>query len=98
MSTATTKSLKVKTPLHCYKIYPTEQSTRTMEELKTVAVRLTKQQAVDLATTLLLAAQTWNIIDVTAFRKHKSKAKGEYPLTVTSQRKDALFQDELRLP
>ena len=69
-----------------------------MADLKTVAVRMTKQQAVDLATTILLAAQTWDIIDVTAFRKGKSKATGQYPLTVTSKRKEDLFQDELRLP
>ncbi len=60
-------------------------------------LRLSKQQAVDLATTLLLAAQTWDTIDVTAFRKQKSNAAAEHPLTVTSQRKGDLFQDELKL-
>jgi hypothetical protein len=98
VTTATVKKLKLKTPLHCYKIYPTETSKRTLEDLKTVAVRLTKQQAIDLATTLLLAAQSWDIIDVTAFRKTKSRSTGEYQLTVTSQRKDEMFQGELKLP
>ena len=57
MSTFTIKRLKLKSNLRCQKIYPTESSTRTMQELKTVAIRLSRPQAIELATILLAAAQ-----------------------------------------
>ncbi len=97
MPTATMRSLKIKSSLHCFKIYPGEQTKRTIEELKTVALRLTKSQAVDLATALLAAAQHWEIIDITGFRRPSQGQSTGYPITVTSKQKQDLFQDELHL-
>lgn len=91
MSTATIRALKIKSNLRCYKIYPRKGTKRTVRELKTVAIRLRKSQAIDLATVLLAAAQNWDIIDITAFRKSLSKKTGDYQLTVTSKRKDDMF-------
>ena len=50
----------------------------------TVAVQLTKEQAVQLARVLLSATQEWDQISITAWRYQKRK-DGTYPLTVTSE-------------
>jgi hypothetical protein len=62
-----------------------------------VAIRLTKDQATELAIALLAATQNWDVIDITAFRKSKSRTLGDYQLSVTSKRQNMLFQDELPL-
>lgn len=52
----------------CEKIYPALDTKKEVSQLKTVAVQLNKEQAIDLAKKLLGAAQSSEIIDVTGFR------------------------------
>jgi len=52
----------------CKRIYPTLNSAKQISELKTIAVQLTQDQAIDLAKKLLAATQQSKLIDVTGFR------------------------------
>jgi hypothetical protein len=80
-------AIKIDTNVRCQRIYPVEDSKRAprlVSDLKTVAVQLSKDQAIHLARVLLIAAQEWETIDVTAWRVYKRKSDGSYNVTVTS--------------
>jgi hypothetical protein len=55
-----------------------------MEELQTVGLRLTREQALHLARVLLAVTQEWVEIDITAYRFKRRSSDGTYPVTVTS--------------
>lgn len=78
-------AVKVDTNVRCSRIYPTEDTKKTVADLQSVGIKLTKEQAVHLARVLLVVAQDWNEIDVTAYRFEKRNADGTYRLTITSQ-------------
>ncbi len=59
-----------------------------MKDLKTVGIRLNKEQALHLARVLLAVTQEWNEIDLTAYRLERRKSDSTYHITVTS------FHDE----
>ena len=82
--------LRVDSNIRADRVYPIEGSKKTLNELKTVALRLNKDQAIHLATTLLVAARNWEKIDLTAFRFNKRKSDGTHIITVSSfdERKD----------
>lgn len=79
--------LKIDSPIRCQRVYPVEGSKKDLTNLKTVGLRLTKDQAVHLAITLLAASRNWEMIDVTAYRLDRRK-DGTHHITVTS------FEDE----
>jgi uncharacterized protein YoaH (UPF0181 family) len=55
--------------IDCKQIYPVLETQKQVDQLKTVAFQLTKQQAINLARNLLSASlDTGEAIDVTAFR------------------------------
>jgi hypothetical protein len=73
--------------VRCLRIYPVEDNrkrTKTIANLQTVGLKLSREQAVHLARVLLAAAQDWDEIDITAWRFKKRKADGTYPVTVTT--------------
>ena len=73
--------------MRCLRIYPVEDnrnSTKTIEQLKTVGIKLSREQAIHLARVLLAAAQEWDEIDITAWRVYKRQSDGTYNLTVTT--------------
>ena len=78
-------SVSIKTNVRCARIYPTESTKRTVSDLQTVGVRLTKEQAIHLARVLLAVTQEWEEIDLTAYRFEKRQRDGTYRLTVTSR-------------
>ena len=55
-----------------------------MKDLKTVGIKLSKDQAIHLARVLLAVTQDWDIIDITAYRFERRKSDGTYHITVTS--------------
>jgi hypothetical protein len=79
-------SLKIDTNVRCQRIYPVEDSeaTRKIADLKTVGIKLSKEQAIHLARVLLAASQDWEEIDITAWRVYKRRADNTYNVTVTS--------------
>jgi hypothetical protein len=79
--------LKIDSPIRVQRVYPVEGTKKDLKTLKTVGLRLTKDQAVHLAITLLAASRNWEMIDVTAYRLDRRK-DGTHHVTVTS------FEDE----
>lgn len=84
MARKSPRSITINANVRCLKIYPTETTHKSIKELKTVGIRLSKQQALDLARVLLATTQGWDQIDVTAYRFSKRRSDGTYHITVTS--------------
>jgi hypothetical protein len=80
-------AVSVDTNVRCLRIYPTEETTRTVSDLQTIGIRLTKDQAIHLARVLLVVTQEWGEVDITAYRFEKRQDDGTYRLTITSQTK-----------
>lgn len=80
-------SIKIDPNVRCLRIYPVEDNrnrTKTIADLKTVGIKLSRAQAIHLARVLLAAAQEWEEVDITAWRVYKRKSDGTYNLTVTT--------------
>ena len=70
--------------VRCERIYPTEDTKKTISDLKTVGLLFTKDQAIHLARVLLAVSQNWKEIELTAYRKEKRTSDGTYHITVTN--------------
>jgi len=81
------KSIKINANVRCSRIYPTEGTNKKVEELKTVGLKLSNKQAINLARVLLLVSQEWEEVEITAYRLEKRKTDGTYPITITSFQK-----------
>jgi hypothetical protein len=84
-------SIKIDANVRCQRIYPVEDnapSRKTIADLKTVGIKLSREQAVHLARVLLAAAQEWDEIDITAWRIYKRLSDNTYNVTVTSALKN----------
>ena len=84
MSRKSPKDIRVKTNIRCLRIYPVEKSSKNISELKSIGIKLNKEQAIHLARVLLTVSQDWDDIEITGYRFNKSSADGTYPLTVSS--------------
>src|SRR5262245_30507965 len=85
MKRQTASSVSIETNVRCERIYPTEDTKRTVADLQTVGIRLTKDQAIHLARVLLVVTQEWDEVDITAYRFEKRQEDGTFRLTITSQ-------------
>lgn len=91
-STATKKrkaasSIRIDPNVRCLRIYPVEDhksAKKTISDLKTVGMKLSREQAIHLARVLLAAAQDWDEVDITAWRVYKRQSDGTYNVTVTT--------------
>lgn len=80
-------SIKIDSNIRCLRIYPVEDhptSRKTISDLKTVGIKLSREQAIHLARVLLAAAQDWVEVDITAWRVYKRQSDGTYNITVTT--------------
>ena len=84
MPRKTVASVRVDPNVRCMRVYPTEGTGKTVVGLKTVGIRLNREQAIHLARALLAGAQEWDDIDITARRFEKRRSDGTYAVTVTS--------------
>jgi len=85
MKRKSASSVFVDTNVRCLRVYPTEGTKRTVAELQSVGIKLSKEQAIHLARVLLVVSQEWNEVDITAYRFDKRREDQLYRLTVTSQ-------------
>jgi hypothetical protein len=85
MKRQSARSVSIDTNVRCERIYPTEDTKRTVADLQTVGIKLTKDQAIHLARVLLAVTQQWDEVDVTAYRFRKRQEDGTYSVTVTSK-------------
>jgi hypothetical protein len=80
------KSITIDSNVRCLRVYPTEDTDKGIENLETVGIRLSGNQAVHLARVLLAVTQDWNDIEITAYRFERRRSDQTYRLTVTSRR------------
>jgi len=69
--------------VRCLRIYPIEDTNKNVRDLKTVGIKLNREQAIHFARVLLAVSQEWEEIDITAYRFEKRKNDGTYHITVT---------------
>jgi len=76
--------IKIVGNIRCQRVSPVENTRiKTIQDLKTVGITLSRDQAIHLARVLLVASQEWDKIAITAWRFKKRKSDGTYPITVT---------------
>ena len=76
-------NIEISPNIRCQRVYPVPDSKKQVSELETIGLILTGPQAIHLATVLLVAAQDWSKIEVTAYRL-KQRKDGTHQITVTS--------------
>lgn len=79
-------AISINPNVRCQRIYPVEDSRKAVPELKTVGIKLSRDQAIHLARVLHAVTQEWDEIDLTAYRFDRRKSDGTYHITVTSTR------------
>lgn len=82
------RSISIDSNVRCTRIYPTDETQKTVEDLETIGIRLSREQAVHLARVVLAATQEWAVIDITGYRRERRASDGTYRLTITSQQAD----------
>jgi hypothetical protein len=55
-----------------------------VSDLKTIGIKLTREEAIELARVLLAVSQDWSEVEITGYRFERRKADGTYHLTITS--------------
>jgi hypothetical protein len=85
MKRQSASSVSTDTNVRCLRVYPTEETKRSVSELQTIGIRLNKEQAIHLARVLLVVTQEWDKVDITAYRFEKRQEDGTFRLTITSQ-------------
>ena len=88
MPRKSTKSIAISPNVRCLRVYPMEGTKKSISELKTVGIKLSRAQAIDLARSLLAVSQDWEEVDVTAYRLERRKSDDTYHVTVTSAQPD----------
>jgi len=69
--------------IRAIKVYPVIGSNRSVSDLKTIGIKLTREQAIHLAQVLLAVANKWDDIDITAYREPR-QSDFTHHITVTS--------------
>jgi hypothetical protein len=87
MARTTVASIRINPNVRCEKIYPVDNTHKSVETLKTVGLKLSSTQAIALSRVLLAAAQEWEEIDITAYRFKRRKIDGTYQITITTMSK-----------
>ena len=77
-------TLTIDTHIRCQQIYPKEQEA-AFRDLKTVGVRLSREEARRLAAALLAAAQEWQEVELVVHRFDRRKSDNTYLLSVVPQ-------------
>ncbi len=77
-------TLSVDTHIRCQQIYPKE-SEAAYADLKTVGVRLSREEALHLAAALLAAAQEWQEVELVVHRFDRRQSDKTYLLSVVPE-------------
>jgi hypothetical protein len=81
-------SIKVNPNVRAMRVYPRDGTRKTIAELQTVGIKLSREQAIHLARVLLAVSQEWPEVEITA-KRLEPRSDGTYPVTVTSRIPDA---------
>lgn len=79
-----TTTLTVDTHIRCRQIYPKGEEA-AYRDLKTVGVRLSREEALHLAAALLAAAQEWQEVELVVHRQERRKTDKTYLLSVVPE-------------
>ena len=77
-------SININPNVRCLRIYPVEDTDKRVSDLKTIGIKLSKEQSIHLARVLLAVSQEWDEIEITAYRFEKRQSDNTYHITVTS--------------
>ena len=80
----TVTSVALSPNMRALRVYPKRNTRRTMEQLQTVGIRLSRDQAIHLARVLLAVTQDWEELEITAKRLEQRQSDGTFPVTVTA--------------
>lgn len=67
MARKSPRSVSVNTNVKCLQLYPTEDTKKSITDLKTIGIRLSREQAVHLCRVFLLVSQDWEKIEITGY-------------------------------
>jgi|GEM_PF-1189819 hypothetical protein len=84
MARKSPRSISINPNIRCLRIDPAEDTDKNIKDLKTIGIKLSKEQAIHLARVLLAVTQEWEEIDITAYRFKRRNSDGTYQITVTS--------------
>ena len=76
-------SLRVDPNVRVVRIYPTEQTKKSVKNLQTIGIKLSRDQSIHLARVLLAMSQDFDFLDITAYRFESRKSDKTYRMTVT---------------
>lgn len=71
MARKSARSITIDPNVRCLRIYPVENTYKNVSELKTIGIKLSREQAIHLARVLLGVSQDWNDIDLTGGNQMK---------------------------
>ena len=77
-------SINIDPNVRALRIYPVEGSHKTIDQLQTVGIKLSREQAIHLARVLLAVSQSWDQVEITARRFERRQSDGTFSVTVTS--------------
>lgn len=77
-------SLTIDTHVRCLQIFPKEKEA-AYKELKTMGVKLSRQEALHLARAILAATQEWEEVELVVHRFDKRKSDNTYLLSVVPE-------------
>lgn len=63
-------SISIEPNVRCLRVYPVETSKKTVADLKTVGICLSREQTIHLARVLLAVTQGWDHLEITAWLRH----------------------------
>ena len=84
MPRQTVTSVSVSPNVRALRVYPVDGSRKSIEQLQTVGIKLSREQAIHLARVLLAVTQEWESVEITAKRFERRQNDGTFPVTVTS--------------
>ena len=78
------RSITIDSNIRCLRVYPIQGTKKNVDDLKTIGIKLDKEQAIKFSRVLLAATEEWETIDITAYRTTPRKKDGTYQVTITS--------------
>ncbi len=88
--------LTVDTHVRCQAVHPPAGDRRVSGDLKTVGVKLTREQALHLARVLLAATQEWADVELVAHRLEPRRSDGTFLLSVLPHQPESRLPDKLK--
>ena len=80
----TASSVDVDLNVRALRVYPVKGTGKRISELKTIGIKLSRDEAIHLARVLLAATQEWKEVEITAYRFQRRASDDTHQITLTS--------------